>query len=149
MFFKGLLIIFSACLLGVGLIEGEGLAGEGRWEEPWKNESFPIPEKRLSPAQKGVQGLIKLFQNYISPVDGDRCPSYPTCSQYALESIRKHGAIVGMVMGFGRLIHESDEIQRAPKIWLHGSYRYFDPVANNDFWWYKKGDQPGAISQQQ
>ncbi len=43
-----------------------------------------------------------------------------------------------MVMGFGRLIHESDEIQRAPKIWINNSYRYYDPVENNDFWWYKK-----------
>jgi hypothetical protein len=54
-----------------------------------------------------------------------------------MEAIRKHGAIAGLVMGFGRLIHEADEIHRAPRIRVNDSYRYYDPVENNDFWWKK------------
>lgn len=143
MFFKVTLIIFFTCFLALGFSRGEGWAEEGRWEEPWKNESFSNigkvrnTEKTFASGQWVVQGLIGFYKNYISPVDGDRCPSYPTCSQYAIEAVRKHGALVGMVMGFGRLIHESDEIQRAPKIWINNSYRYYDPVENNDFWWNK------------
>jgi len=147
MFFKVTIIIFFTCLLILDFSRGEGSAGEGRWEEPWKDGSFSESgkvrntEKLPFPGQRVVQGLIGFFQNYISPVDGDRCPSYPTCSQYAIEAVRKHGALVGMVMGFGRLIHESDEIYRAPKIWKDGFYRSYDPVENNDFWWYKKNGQ--------
>jgi len=146
MFFKITLIILFSFLL-VDSSKKEGLAGEGQWTEPWQEESFSArgkarhAEKATSASQRVGQGLIKFFQIYISPVDGDRCPSYPTCSQYAIEAIRKHGALVGMVMGFGRLIHESDEIQRAPKIWINNSYRCYDPVENNDFWWYKKNGQ--------
>ncbi|MBU1208015.1 MAG: membrane protein insertion efficiency factor YidD [Proteobacteria bacterium] len=144
MFFKFILILLFFGFLLVGFNKKEGGAGEGRWVEPWKDESFPAsgkvrnPEKTPSPGEMVVQGLIGFFQTYISPVDGDRCPSYPTCSHYAFQAVRKHGALVGMVMGFGRLIHESDEIQRAPMIWINNSYRSYDPVENNDFWWYKK-----------
>jgi len=88
--------------------------------------------------QRAVGGLLRFFQEYISPVDGDRCPSYPTCSQYAQEAVRKHGALIGLVMTFDRLIHESDETRRAPLIRAGDSYRYYDPVENNDFWWTKK-----------
>jgi hypothetical protein len=55
-----------------------------------------------------------------------------------LEAVRKHGLLVGLVMTFDRLIHESDEIQSAPLIRVNESYRYLDPVGNNDFWWDKK-----------
>ncbi|HSR12976.1 MAG TPA: membrane protein insertion efficiency factor YidD [Thermodesulfobacteriota bacterium] len=91
-----------------------------------------------SAAQRGAEGLVGIFQNYISPVDGDRCPSYPTCSQYARQAIRKHGALVGVAMTVDRLIHETDEIHRAPLIKVHQSHRYYDPVENNDFWWSRK-----------
>ena len=93
------------------------------------------PAPQSSPGQKVTEGLIRIFQKYISPVDGDRCPCYPTCSQYGVEAIRKHGALVGTVMTIDRLIHESDEIRRVPVIRIYGSYRYYDPVENNDFWW--------------
>lgn len=144
MFFKVTLIILFFSLLLVSFSKREGLAGEDRWAEPWKDESSPATgkvrntEKTFSSGQWVVEGLVGFYKNYISPVDGDRCPSYPTCSQYAIEAVRKHGALVGMVMGFGRLIHESDEIYQAPKIWKDGFYRSYDPVENNDFWWYKK-----------
>jgi hypothetical protein len=42
---------------------------------------------------------------------------------------------VGTVMTFDRLTHESDEIRLVPAIKIYDSYRYYDPVENNDFWW--------------
>ncbi len=142
MFFKGILILFFIFIL---LDSGrkEGLAGEGRWTEPWQEEILSARgkarqgEKAASASQRVAQELIRFFQIYISPVDGDRCPSYPTCSQYAVEAIRKHGAVAGLVMTFDRLIHESDEVHRVPQIRVYDSYRYYDPVENNDFWWKK------------
>ncbi|MBI5968316.1 MAG: membrane protein insertion efficiency factor YidD [Deltaproteobacteria bacterium] len=118
--------------------------GEVQWEEPWKSASAGWlakkegSEREVSIGQRLVGSLIGFFQKYISPVDGDRCPSYPTCSQYALEVVGKHGFLMGLVMSSDRLIHESDEIQGAPLIFVHGAYRYYDPVENNDFWWDKK-----------
>jgi len=132
----GILFFF----LLAGLSSGAA-AGEGRWEEPW-----PAPTEAgaaavspsLSAGQRAVQGAIRFFQEFISPVDGDRCPCSPTCSQYGLEAVRKHGVLVGLVLTFDRLIHESDEIRRVPLVKIRGAYRYLDPVENNDFWWNKK-----------
>ena len=140
MFFERAAVLLLICVflpsLGVQ-------AGEGRWEEPWpKQDTVPWalkenPASPVSPGQKAAQGAIRLFQRYISPVDGDRCPCYPTCSQYSAEAIRKHGVWIGLVMTFDRLIHESAEIRQAPLVNIYGSYRYYDPVENNDFWWNK------------
>ena len=134
------------------LFYGDGQAGEGRWEAPWpKHDASPSaigenPAPALSPGQRAVQGVLRLFQKYISPVDGDRCPCYPTCSQYSVEAIRKHGVGIGLVMTFDRLIHESDEVRQAPLVKVYGSYRYYDPVEDNDFWWNRGGVQLSAIS---
>lgn len=39
---------------------------------------------------------IRFYQLAISPMIGPNCRFTPTCSQYAIESIRKHGAVIGL-----------------------------------------------------
>jgi len=39
--------------------------------------------------------LIRLYQIGISPMLGPRCRFTPSCSQYAIEAIRKYGPIGG------------------------------------------------------
>ncbi|MDR1345393.1 MAG: membrane protein insertion efficiency factor YidD [Bacteroidales bacterium] len=39
--------------------------------------------------------LIKLYQVTLSPFIGRSCRYLPTCSNYGIESLRKHGAIRG------------------------------------------------------
>jgi uncharacterized protein len=140
MFFKYCATIPFLFLLFIS----SGFAEEKKWEDPWLTKPSQsvaqarAQESAATPAQKAVEGLLWVFKNYISPVDGDRCPCYPTCSQYALEAVRKHGALIGTVMAFDRLIHETDEMHMAPLIRVYDSYRYYDPVENNDFWWNNK-----------
>ncbi len=52
---------------------------------------------------KLMVGLIKLYQWVLSPLLGQRCRFYPTCSQYAIEAIQKHGALRGAVYTIRRL----------------------------------------------
>ncbi|MBE9600049.1 membrane protein insertion efficiency factor YidD [Pedobacter sp. MC2016-24] len=40
-------------------------------------------------------GLIKLYQWLLSPLLGANCRFTPTCSQYGIEAIRKHGPFKG------------------------------------------------------
>lgn len=40
-------------------------------------------------------GLIKLYQNLLSPLLGAQCRYTPTCSQYGIEAIKKYGAFKG------------------------------------------------------
>jgi len=119
-----------------------GWPGSG-WEVHWGEiaERDPVPAKTpevLGWGQRvGIQ-LMTFFIQYISPVDGDRCPCYPTCSDYSRQAIAKHGLLVGGVMTFDRLLHEGDEVHRVPRVRVYGTDRYYDPLENNDFWWYKK-----------
>ena len=39
--------------------------------------------------------LIKLYQLIISPLLGPKCRFTPTCSQYALEALKKYGILKG------------------------------------------------------
>jgi putative component of membrane protein insertase Oxa1/YidC/SpoIIIJ protein YidD len=82
--------------------------------------------------------VIGTIWKLISAVDGDRCPMFPTWSAYSTEAFRKHGYLVGAVMTADRLIHEADESGIAPRVDVGGRIRSFDPVSQNDFWWYKK-----------
>jgi putative membrane protein insertion efficiency factor len=48
--------------------------------------------------------LIKVYQKIGSPFLGKQCKFYPTCSQYALEAIEKHGSIRGSAMSILRIL---------------------------------------------
>ena len=54
--------------------------------------------------EKIIIGLIKLYQRYISPYKGTKCPFFPSCSQYGIESIEKFGIIKGVFLTISRII---------------------------------------------
>ena len=47
--------------------------------------------------------IIKLYQSIISPLFGNNCRFYPTCSNYAYEAIEKYGNIKGTWLTIKRL----------------------------------------------
>jgi hypothetical protein len=48
--------------------------------------------------------LIKMYQILLSPFFGQQCRFSPTCSQYALDAINKHGALRGAYYAVRRLL---------------------------------------------
>lgn len=48
-------------------------------------------------------GLLRAYQYGISPLLGQNCRFYPSCSNYALEAIRNHGALRGSALAARRL----------------------------------------------
>ena len=48
--------------------------------------------------------LIRLYQKHLSPHLGAHCRFTPTCSQYTLEAIEVHGAFMGLLFGFYRIL---------------------------------------------
>ena len=79
---------------------------------------------------------IKIYRDYISSADGDRCPMYPTCSQYCIEAIKKHGPVMGWIMCSDRLMRcGRDETKLSAPVWINGEKHTYDPVSNNVFWW--------------
>ena len=47
--------------------------------------------------------LIKFYQLFISPILGLNCRFTPTCSNYAIESLKKHGLFAGMYLSLTRI----------------------------------------------
>ena len=61
--------------------------------------------------------LIRVYQLIISPLLGSNCRFMPTCSEYAMESLRSHGLIKGSYL----------TIKRIGKCHPWGSHGY-DPI---------------------
>ncbi len=48
--------------------------------------------------------LIRFYRKFISPMFGRRCRFLPTCSDYAYQSISKHGALKGLYLSIRRIL---------------------------------------------
>jgi len=84
-------------------------------------------------------GLIGFYRgplNHLSAVRRGRCSMYPSCSQYGLQALAKHGELIGWVMACDRLLRcGRDTIHRVPQVRVGDAILFFDPLKNNDFWW--------------
>lgn len=47
---------------------------------------------------------IKFYRHFISPMFPPVCRFTPTCSQYALEAIQKHGPFKGLYLAVRRIL---------------------------------------------
>lgn len=52
----------------------------------------------------GLVVLIKLYQWLISPLLGQRCRFWPSCSHYTLEAVKVHGPAKGGWLGLKRIV---------------------------------------------
>lgn len=50
-----------------------------------------------------VGGLIRTYQLAVSPLFPPRCRYLPTCSEYALEAVTRHGAAKGLWLALKRV----------------------------------------------
>ena len=48
--------------------------------------------------------IIKLYQYTLSPMFGPHCRFYPSCSNYAIESIQKHNIIKALYISLKRIL---------------------------------------------
>jgi putative component of membrane protein insertase Oxa1/YidC/SpoIIIJ protein YidD len=116
---------------------------------PWLACCFsPVETRADEPTSSAVENskgktnvgtwLVGFYKETVSRVDGDRCPSEPSCSEYSLQAFRKHGFFIGWVMTVDRLIHEgTEETKVSPVVFSGGKKKIYDPVENNDFWWHR------------
>jgi putative membrane protein insertion efficiency factor len=47
---------------------------------------------------------VKLYQWYLSPLKPPTCRFTPTCSQYAIEALKKHGVLKGAWLALLRIL---------------------------------------------
>jgi putative membrane protein insertion efficiency factor len=49
-------------------------------------------------------GLLRLYKRWISPAFPPSCRYVPTCSEYAMEAVERHGALRGGMMSAWRVL---------------------------------------------
>ena len=49
-------------------------------------------------------GMVRLYQILLSPIFGNRCRFYPSCSNYFIEAVRKYGIFTGSWRGVRRIL---------------------------------------------
>lgn len=54
-------------------------------------------------ASGALIALVKIYRLVISPLLPPRCRHLPTCSQYCIEALEKHGAIRGGILAVKRI----------------------------------------------
>lgn len=48
--------------------------------------------------------ILRAYRAVISPLYGDVCRYYPSCSSYTLQAIQQYGVIVGSALGARRIV---------------------------------------------
>ncbi len=144
-------ISFAALLLVASLLwMPAAVADEGLLRGPRRTVRTGTAAVEQTAPHQGIMERIAaapvlFYQQFLGPSWGRQCSYHPSCSNYALLAVRKHGAFLGSIMAFDRLQHESDEGRYSPPILARGTIKVYDPLENNDYWWYRP-DRPGAAA---
>ncbi len=48
--------------------------------------------------------LIRIYKYFISPLLGNNCRFYPSCSSYAVDALEQHGVIIGLFLIIKRIV---------------------------------------------
>ena len=51
-----------------------------------------------------AMGLVYVYRWMVSPLLGNRCKYYPSCSQYALDALSEYGLVKGSILAGWRLL---------------------------------------------
>jgi len=86
------------------------------------------PHKRRIEEPKPQSGILYLYQKYISPIDGDRCPMHPGCSSFMAEAVEKRGLLMGVIMGSDRLQRCGRKLYSYPWIIRNNQFYAYDPL---------------------
>lgn len=85
-----------------------------------------------APARLAIVGLIKLYRVTLSGWLGGQCRFYPSCSLYAGEAVRVHGAIKGSALAVWRIARcgpfTAGGVDHVPPHRTHGEYDPVTPV---------------------
>lgn len=54
--------------------------------------------------KRGIIGMIRWYQRYLSPMLGSQCKFLPTCSSYAIEAIERYGVLKGSGLAVWRIL---------------------------------------------
>lgn len=66
-------------------------------------KTYKSAQNNTSLEEHILSRLFLFYKKHISSQDRNSCTFSPSCSEYALQSIKKEGLILGMMSGFDRI----------------------------------------------
>ncbi|HEV2906657.1 MAG TPA: membrane protein insertion efficiency factor YidD [Actinomycetota bacterium] len=57
-----------------------------------------------APVRVVILGVLNGYRRLVAPALGQRCRFYPSCSTYAEEAVRLHGAVKGSLLATWRVL---------------------------------------------
>ncbi|MDR3539287.1 MAG: membrane protein insertion efficiency factor YidD [Acetobacteraceae bacterium] len=58
----------------------------------------------MTPAAHVAVGFVRTYQWTVRPLIGANCRFWPSCSEYAIEAVREHGALRGSGLAARRIL---------------------------------------------
>lgn len=75
--------------------------------------------------------FFRFYKDFITPVDGDRCLMYPSCSEYSRQAFKKYGFIRGFIMTADRLTRCGSDLYLYNTVRIEGNTFYSDTIDEN------------------
>jgi putative component of membrane protein insertase Oxa1/YidC/SpoIIIJ protein YidD len=108
-----------------------------RWEKSDPTYKLPDPFaenvsdfKMESSIDIVLKPLLNTYWFFISDVDGDNCPFYPTCSRFFLQSVKQTNLGQGILMISDRFVRDTNFINKQEHYPYYNDRHFYDPVTS-------------------
>lgn len=126
---KTMLLIFTFVLLYADPAD--------KWSDYWENST---PNGKINVAEEATPGLfqsaglvwIRIYQKGISSQDLPSCVFAPSCSHFAVNSIRKYGFFKGWLLAGDRLLRCNPFVKNYN--YPFNGKKFIDPVAKYEIY---------------
>ncbi len=125
--------IFFVILLSVSPV----LFAQSDWTK-WEaaKPSFKIPvetdnengKSNGTATDKILTGARQLYAFFISDLDGDNCPFYPSCSHFFVRAVRATNLLQGALMFADRFVRDTNFLKDPAQYPVKIKHRFYDPV---------------------
>ncbi|MDP1993100.1 MAG: membrane protein insertion efficiency factor YidD [Syntrophales bacterium] len=96
-----------------------------------KHRHTGVSDPETSAVKLVFLGAIDVYRSRISPIQGQRCGFYPTCSAFGRQAVSEYGALQGVIMTADRLTRCNLFKEPGADYFLLPGGRLFDPVSAN------------------
>jgi putative component of membrane protein insertase Oxa1/YidC/SpoIIIJ protein YidD len=126
------IILLVCCLTGILQAQPDS----EKWEAKQISYELPISHQHDYTIDKSSFGMIMLssarniYYFFISDLDGDNCPFYPSCSSFLIQSIKETNIFNGELMFADRFTRDLNLFKGMNHYPLHQSGKFFDPPNN-------------------
>ncbi|MEW5721823.1 MAG: membrane protein insertion efficiency factor YidD [Thermodesulfobacteriota bacterium] len=121
-------------------LAGSRAEGEGRSAfVPWTQTHATPAGPAVGPSRdrgRLMVCLVRFYQEHLRTFRSadSACPSHPNCSEYAVQALKKHGALLGTFIYVDRLWREVTTAGTPPQVRVGGADKHYDPLEWNDYW---------------